>query len=94
MLFHITHRHNHENCPAHYPDKLKATFGKMLSSAEGLGVKLISVVIDPPGHPIFLIVDVDNLGQIEDLLDPVFELGTAETRPVVNALEAISKRLN
>ena len=94
MLFHITHRHNHENCPAHYPDKLKATFGKMLSSAEGLGVKLISVVIDPPGHTIFLIVDVDNLGQIEDLLDPVFELGTAETRPAVNALEAISKRLN
>ncbi len=43
MLFHITHVHSPETCPYHDLEKVRATFGKMLSSAESLGVKLMGV---------------------------------------------------
>ena len=92
MLFHITHIHNWENCPAHDPEKAKATFGKMLANREESGAKVIGAYVDPPAHTFFLIVEANDANQIELLLDPVFELGSAEIRPVSNALEVLDRR--
>ena len=48
MLFHITHVHTPESCPYHDPEKARATFGKMLGSAESLGVTLVGAWVDAP----------------------------------------------
>jgi hypothetical protein len=92
MLFHITHVHNWENCPAHDSEKAKATFGKMIANADGSGAKLKGAYVDPPAHTFYLIVEANDAKQIELLLDPVFELGSAEIRPISNALEVLNRR--
>ncbi len=92
MLFHITHVHNWENCPAHDPEKAKATFGKMIANANGSGAKLKGAYVDPPAHTFYLIVEADDAKQLELLLDPVFELGSAEIRPISDALEVLNRR--
>lgn len=92
MLFHITHLHNWQTCPAHNSEKAKSTFGKMLSNADASGVKLHSAFIDPPAHTIFMIVEANDAKQLELFLDPVFELGSADIRPVSNALDVLDRR--
>jgi hypothetical protein len=92
MLFHITHIHNWENCPAHDPEKAKSTFGKMLANADASGVKLLSAFVDPPAHTFYLIIEANDAKQLELFLDPVFKLGSAEIRPVSNALDVLDRR--
>jgi hypothetical protein len=94
MLFHITHIHNWENCPAHYPEKAKASFGKLLANEEGSEAKIICAYVDPPAHTFYLIVEANDAKQLELLLDPVFELGSAEIRPISDALEVLNRRTN
>ncbi len=91
MLFHITHTHTPETCPYHDPEKAKATFGKMMSSAEGLGVKLIGAWVDAPAHTVYVVVDTDSVQKLEELLAPAFEIGHAETRPVSEAAAVIQR---
>jgi len=43
MLFHVTHVHTPETCPSDDPEKIKATFGKMLTIADELDVKVHSL---------------------------------------------------
>ncbi len=93
MLFHITHIHTPETCPYNNPEKARATFGKMLSGAEQLGVKLVGVWIDAPAHTIYLVVETDSAQKIEELLGPAFEIGRAETRPVQDGMALLKRRL-
>lgn len=55
MLFHITHVHTPETCPGKDQEKVRETFGKMLSSAEEIGVKVVGAWVDGPAshrfHP-------------------------------------------
>ena len=92
MLFHITHVHNWENCPAHNPEKAKDTFGKLLANKDGSGAKIKSAYVDPPAHTFYLIVEANDAKQLELLLEPVFELGSAEIRPISDALEVLNRR--
>ena len=92
MLFHITHLHNWENCPAHQPEKAKSSFGKLLANDEGSGAKIVSAYVDPPAHTFYLIFEADSTKQLEILLDPVFELGSAEIRPISDAMEVLKRR--
>ena len=92
MLFHITHVHNWENCPAHSPDKAKDTFGKMFANAEESGAEIKSAYVDPPSHTFYLIVEANDAKQLEMLLDPVFKIGSAEIRPISDALEVLNRR--
>ncbi len=92
MLFHFTHVHTPETCPYHDPEKARATLGKMLSSAEQLGVKLLGVWTDPPAHTIYIVVDADSAQKIEELLAPAFEIGHAETRVVQDGLQVLKRR--
>ncbi len=82
MLFHITHVHTSETCPYHNPEKARATFGKMFSIAEEIGVKLVGVWVDAPAHTIYIVVETDSAQKIEELLGPAFEIARAETRVV------------
>ncbi len=92
MLFHITHVHTPETCPYHNPEKARATFGKALSSAEQLGVKLIGVWADAPAHTIYMVVETDSAQKIEEFLAPALEIGYAETRVVADALTLLKRR--
>ncbi len=92
MLFHITHTHTPETCPYHNPEQARATFGKVLSGAEELGVKLVGVWVDAPAHTIYLVVETDSSQKIEELLAPAFEIGHAETRVVQDGLLLLQRR--
>ncbi len=92
MLFHITHSHTPETCPYHNPEKARDTFGKMLSSAEQLGVELVGAWVDAPAHKAYLVVEADSTQKIEELLAPVFEMGYAETRPVQESMTLLKRR--
>jgi len=93
MLFHITHVHTPESCPYHNPEKARATFGKMLSSAEQLGVKLVGVWVDAPAHTMYIVVEADSAQKIEELLEPAFEIGRAETRVVQDGRTLLQRRV-
>ena len=92
MLFHITHSHTPETCPYHNPEKARDTLGKMLSSAEQLGVELVGVWVDAPAHTLYLVVETDSVQKIEELVAPGFEIGYAETRPVQDGTTLLKRR--
>ena len=91
MLFHITHVHTPETCPYHDKEKARDTFGKMMSSSEQLGVKLVGAWVDAPAHTVYFVIETDSVQKIEELLAPGFKIGHAETRPVSDAA-AVLKR--
>ncbi len=92
MLFHITHIHTPETCPYHDPDKARETFGKMMSSTEQLGVKLVGAWVDAPAHTVYFVIETDSVQKIEELLAPGLEIGHAETRPVSDAAAVLKRR--
>ena len=55
MLFHATHKHSYQTCHAH-DDKRKAKMMESIQSADGLGIKVHGVYVDPPGHVFFFIL--------------------------------------
>ncbi len=93
MLFHITHVHTPETCPYHNPEKARETFGKIMSNAEQLGVKLVGAWVDAPAHTVYLVVETDSVQKIEELLAPGFEMGHAETRAVSDAAAVFKRRV-
>jgi len=92
MLFHITHVHTPESCPYNDPGKARATFGKMLSSAESLGVTLVGVWADAPAHTIYIIAETDSAQKLGEMLGPAFEIGRAETRVVEEGRALLQRR--
>ncbi len=92
MLFHITHTHTAETCPAHDPEKVRETFGAMFAGADEAGVKIHSATLDAPAHAFFLVVEADSPESLQDFLYPALPIGHADTRPVTDALETIRRR--
>ena len=92
MLFHITHVHTPEACPYHNPEKARATFGKVMSSAEQLGVKLVGVWVDAPAHTIYIVAETDSSQKLEEMLGPAYEIGHAETRVVQDGRSLLQRR--
>jgi hypothetical protein len=90
MLFHATHRHTHETCSAHKPES-QALFGKVLASADELGVKIIGSYVDAPGHAVYMIIEADTALQIAQFFDPILELGDTEIRPVADAMALLQQ---
>jgi hypothetical protein len=93
MLFHITHKHTPETCPYRDPEKTKSTYGKMMSSAEQLGVKIVGAWVDAPAHTVYVVVETDSVQKIEELLAPVFKIGHAETRAVSDAAAVLKRSI-
>lgn len=92
MLFHITHIHTPETCPYHDPEKVRATFGKILGGAEKLGVKLVGAWVDAAAHTFYLVVETDSAQKLEEFLAPGLEIGYAETIVVQDAREIVKRR--
>lgn len=92
MLFHITHVHTPETCPAHDPEKVRATFGKILASAEEIGVKLVGAWVNGPAHTSYFVVETDAVEKLFDLFFPALGIATAEVSPVEDALALFKRR--
>lgn len=86
MLFHITHVHAIDKCPARDPVLLQATYGKMIASAGELGVRLVGVWVDSPAHTVFMVAEAERVEQLEKLLGPVTQIGHADVKPVFDGL--------
>ncbi|UCC60543.1 MAG: hypothetical protein JSV02_01575 [Dehalococcoidia bacterium] len=94
MLFHVTHVHTPESCPAHDPEKARNTFGKVLSSAEEVGVKLLGAWVDAPSHTVYLVVETDSVSKLSDLFFPALAIGSADISPVEDALALLQRRFS
>ena len=93
MLFHVTHTHTWESCPAHNPELIKSTFGRMLSSAEKIGVNVIGRYVDAPAHTVYFILEADSVEKLADFFEPALNIGHAEIRPVEDGLAAVKRRM-
>ena len=91
MLFHVKHTHGWEACPYHDPDRARATFGKALAGIMESDLELVGAYVDAPAHTTFLLLNATSAGQIEEALAPVIDIGWAETRPVVDFAEVMSR---
>ena len=91
MLFHVKHVHSWEACPYHDPDRARATFGKAMAGIMESEVELIGAYVDAAAHTTFLMLDATSASQIEEALAPVIDIGWAETRPVVDFGEIMSR---
>jgi hypothetical protein len=92
MLFHITHVHTPETCPAKDPEKVRNTFGKMLGSAEEIGIKVVGAWIDGPAHTSFILVEADSAEKLFDFFEPTSNMARAEVKPVQDGLALLKRR--
>jgi hypothetical protein len=92
MLFHVTHVHTPETCPSDSPEKIKATFGKMLSIADELDVKVHSLYSNNIAHTMYMVVETDSAESISKMMDPTLKIANAEISPIVDA-HAVMNRL-
>jgi hypothetical protein len=92
MLFHVTHIHSPETCPAHDPEQARATFGKILGSAEEIGVKLVGAWVDGPAHTAYFVVETDSAEKLFDLFYPTLGIASAEISPVEDTLALFKRR--
>ncbi|MDP6650312.1 MAG: hypothetical protein QF796_09280 [Acidimicrobiales bacterium] len=82
MLFHVTHHHDENTCPAHDEAALADTFGAVLGTLTENVNEVIGAWVDPPGHDFFFVVDADDVAQIFTGMFPIVASGTAKIQPV------------
>jgi hypothetical protein len=92
MLFHITHVHTPETCPSDSPDKIKATFGQMLTNADELGITVHSLYSNNIAHTMYMVVETDSAESISKMMDPTLKIANAVISPIVDA-HAVMARL-
>ncbi len=92
MLFHITHVHTPETCPAKDPEKVRETIGKMLSGAEQLGVKVVGAWVDGPAHTVFIVVEAESAEQLFDFFVPTANIARAEVKPVQDGMSLLKSK--
>jgi hypothetical protein len=91
MLFHVKHVHSWEACPYHDPERARATFGKAMAGIMESEVELVGAYVDAAAHTTFLVLDATSAVEIEEALAPVIDIGWAETRPVVDFADILSR---
>jgi hypothetical protein len=91
MLFHITHTHAPELCPATNPAAVKKTWKHVFDIAKRNDVNIHGSYVDSPAHKVFLIAEADSASSIQELFVPVLTIGSAEIRPITSAQETIER---
>jgi hypothetical protein len=92
MLFHCSHSHTPETCPADDPQQLRDTFGKMIAPDAESGVSLIGGYLDAPAHRLFFVVETDSAEKVQRYLEPLLRIGYTEVRPVVDTRRVAERR--
>ena len=91
MLFHVTHVHTPETCPSDSPEKIKATFGKMLTNADELDVKVHSLYANNIAHTVYMVVETDSAESISKMFDPTLKIATVDISPITDAQAVITR---
>ena len=94
MLLHVTHVHTPETCPSDSPEKIKATFGQMLSTADELDVTIHSMYSINIAHTMYMVVESDSAESISRMMDPTLKIAHAEITPIVDAHEVMSRLMD
>ena len=94
MLFHVTHVHTPETCPSNDPERIKATFGRMLSIADELGVKVHSMYSNNIAHKMYMVVETDSAENISRMMDPTLKIAHAEVSPITDAHAVMARLIN
>ena len=89
MLFHVTHTHSYQTCHGHDEAK-KAKMAQALNSADEIGIKIMGMYGDPPGHKFYFVMEAENMEQIVRFFDPMLELGDADIHPVMDFQAALA----
>lgn len=89
MLFHATHTHSYQTCHAH-DDQRKGKMTEALQAVDEIGINIISILVDPPGHKFYFIIEADSMEQIVRFFDPMLELGDADIHPVMEFKKALN----
>jgi hypothetical protein len=92
MLFHFTHVHTPESCPAHKPEALKA-LAAWMQSAEEKGIHIHSLHVAPWEHTYYGILEANDAASLVQFIDPMLELGIGKITPVTDILAEIKRRL-
>lgn len=90
MVFHITHKHSPESCPAGDATLTRNTWGKLYEAADEYGVTIHSSWVEAEAHTVYLIVETDSAEAISGMLRPVMKIGTANISPVTDARAVIA----
>ncbi|MBT3275993.1 MAG: hypothetical protein HN368_22790 [Spirochaetales bacterium] len=90
MLFHITHQHSEETCPAHDADRMAATFGKMMEAIKESGIDVRGFYANAGAHRVFMVVETDSIEVLNKVLYPALTIGTAKIEPVADAAATAS----
>ena len=88
MLFHATHKHSYQTCHAH-DETRKSKIMEAIKSADGSGIKIHSIHVDPPGHVGYFLLEADTMEQIVQFFDPMLELGDTDIHPVMSMQDAL-----
>lgn len=90
MLFHITHTHSHETCPAVHADRLQEVAAWFASVKASPDVSLVGAYAAPLDHVLHITVEAPDLGAVVRSMGVLNGLGTAQTTPVLPLEELLS----
>jgi len=93
MLFHATHVHSYQTCHAH-DEKRKAKVMEAVQSAGEIGINIIGIFVDPPGHVGYFVLEAESMEQIVQFFDPMLELGDTDIHPVMSMQAALDALKN
>jgi hypothetical protein len=88
MLFHATHTHSYQTCHAHDEDR-KAKVMEAIQSATDIGINIIGIFVDPPGHVAYFVLEAESMEQIVQFFEPLLELGNTDISPVMSMQAAL-----
>ena len=92
MLFHVTHTHTWETCAAHDKER-QAAFAQTLKSAKELGIEIKGVYSNALAHTVYMLLETDSAEDLEEMFDPVLDIGHMEIDPVTDAVAALKRRM-
>ena len=82
MLFHIQSTHSYKTCGANDPGKNKIMRSAFLN-AEGIGIKIHSLVVNRPSHTVYMIAESENFEDIDKMFEPILTMTDAKITPIM-----------
>lgn len=83
MLYHMTHVHSRDNCPAVFDDKLDLLERWWSSLKQTEGVTVHGCFVSPTDHVIHVTIEADNFALVARAMRPLNGLGSGDMAPVI-----------
>ena len=60
-----------------------------IQSATDIGINIIGIFVDPPGHVAYFVLEAESMEQIVQFFEPLLELGNTDISPVMSMQAAL-----